>query len=208
MTLYLDLPGSRGKLDRLVSEFGAVVLPAPPRGLDEVPPDKALICVADMGEYEAPGYIITESEFAIWAEAPDDSSKTWLLMDRDTADGLCPGAAGDRESWQEGMEADAEAAAHTDNLIPVARVSRWSLGHDAMLLRKYAAALGGEGSQSGPDGLPGGVTREHIVAADLLAIAKNLESWAGRDWIAVIDLGPEREHLAGPLPPFPGLSAG
>jgi hypothetical protein len=29
-----------------------------------------------------------------------------------------------------------------------------------------------------------------------------------RDWIAVIGLGPEREHLAGPLPPFPGPAAG
>lgn len=25
-----------------------------------------------------------------------------------------------------------------------------------------------------------------------------------RGWIAVNDLGPEREHLAGPLPPLPG----
>jgi len=43
-----------------------------------------------------------------------------------------------------------------------------------------------------------------LAAADLGAIAKDLESWAERDWIAVIDLGPQREHLAGPLPPFPG----
>jgi len=41
-----------------------------------------------------------------------------------------------------------------------------------------------------------------VAAADLDAIAKDLESWAERDWVAVIDIGPEREHLAGPLPPF------
>ena len=64
VTLYLDLPGSTGKLDRLLGEFGAVALPGPPGGLDEVPADKALICVADMGKYEAAGYIITETEFA------------------------------------------------------------------------------------------------------------------------------------------------
>jgi hypothetical protein len=54
MTLYLDLPGDRGKLDRLVGAFGAVARPGPPRGLDAAPPDKALVCVGDMGEYEAP----------------------------------------------------------------------------------------------------------------------------------------------------------
>ena len=71
MTLYLDLPGSGGKLDRLLGEFGAVALPGPPGGLDEVPPDRALICVVDMGDYEAPGYIITEIELAAWADPAD-----------------------------------------------------------------------------------------------------------------------------------------
>jgi hypothetical protein len=111
VTSYLDLPGSRGKLDRLLSEFGAAVLPGPPPGLGEVPADKALVCVADMGHYEAAGYIVTETEFATWTEPADTGQKTWLLMDRDTADRLCPGAAGDRESWQSGVERDAEAAA-------------------------------------------------------------------------------------------------
>jgi hypothetical protein len=207
MTLYLDLPGDRGKLDRLVSEFGAVILPGPPRGLDAVPPDKALVCVGDMGEHEAPGYILTEAEFAIWADAADEGVKTWLLMDRDTADALCPGAAEDQQTWQEGMERDAEAAAHTDNLVPVARVSRRSLGRDAGLVRKHAAALGGP-APAGPGGWPTGVTREHIVAANLIAIATQLESWAERDWIAVIDIGPEHEHLDGLLPPFPGSATG
>jgi hypothetical protein len=207
MTLYLDLPGDRGKLDRLVSEFGAVALPGPPRGLDAVPPDKALVCVGDMGEYEAPGYILTEAEFAIWTDAADEGVKTWLLMDRDAGDALCPAAAGERQTWQEAMERDAEAVAHTDNLVPVARVSRRALGRDADLLRKYAAALGGP-APARPSGWPEGVTREHVVAADLIAIATQLESWAERDWIAVIDIGPEREHLDGPLPPFPGQAAG
>ena len=127
MTLYLELPGSGGKLDRLLGEFGAVALPGPPGGLDEAPPDRALICVVDMGDYEAPGYIITEIELAAWADPADTRPRTWLLMDRWMADRLCPGAAEDRESWQLGVERDAEAAAHTDNLVPVARASRSGL---------------------------------------------------------------------------------
>jgi hypothetical protein len=59
MTLHLELPGSGGKLDRLLGEFGAVALPGPP--------DWALICVVDMGDYEAPGYITTEIELTAWA---------------------------------------------------------------------------------------------------------------------------------------------
>ena len=41
-----------------------MALAGPPGGLDEMPPDRALICVVDMGDYEAPGYIITEIELA------------------------------------------------------------------------------------------------------------------------------------------------
>jgi hypothetical protein len=103
MTLYLDVPGPRGVLDWLISQYGAVALPGPPAGLDELPPDKALICIGDMGEYEAPGYIITETEFANWTDPGDGGPKTWLLMDRDTADGLCQGAAEARLDWQAGI---------------------------------------------------------------------------------------------------------
>ena len=105
MTLYLELPGSGGKLDRLLGEFGAVALPGPPGGLDEVPPDRALICVVDMGDYEAPGYIITEIELAAWADPADTRPRTWLLMDRWMADRLCPGRlrTGSPGSWAWGV---------------------------------------------------------------------------------------------------------
>ena len=82
--------------------------------------DKALACVGDKGEYEAPGYIITDAEFAVWTDSADDGAKTWLLMDRDTAGELCPDAAQDREYWRVGVERDAEAAARLDNYVPIA----------------------------------------------------------------------------------------
>ena len=66
-------------------------------------------------------------------------------MERETADRLCPGAAEDRQHWQSSLERDAESAAHPDNLIPVARASRSGLGHDAKLLREYAASRPGTG---------------------------------------------------------------
>jgi hypothetical protein len=119
---------------------------------------------------------------------------------------LCPGAAEDRQLWQSSLERDTEAAAHTDNLIPVARASRSGLQRDVRLLRQYAAALRGEPTGTRADKLLTDAGSRRITAADLDAIAKDLESWLQRDWIAVIDIGPEREHLAGPLPPFPGNS--
>jgi hypothetical protein len=62
---------------------------------------------------------MTEIELVAWADPADTRPRTWLLMGRWMADRLCPGAAEDRESWQLGVERDAEAAAHTDNLVPV-----------------------------------------------------------------------------------------
>ena len=215
MTLYLDLPDAKGKLDRLIRHYGATVLPGPPGDWAEVPPGKALVCVSDMGEYEAAGYINTEQEFLSWTDSADHDPRSWLLLERETADRLCPAAAEHREQWQSGVAREAEAAAHTDNLIPVARASRSALRRDVRLLRDYASALrdadsrAQAGSPAQPDsraqagGWPAEVAPQPIAAADLDAIAHDLEAWAERDWIAVIDLGPEREHLAGPLPPFP-----
>jgi hypothetical protein len=184
-----------------------VVLPGPPPRLDEVPAGKALVCVGDQGAYEAAGYIITEQELALRTDPVDTSPKAWLLMDRATVDRLCPGVAEDGESWQASPECDAQAAAHTGNLLPVARASCWVLRRDARL-REYAAALDGDGPRMDPAGWPAEVRPEYIAAADLTAIAEHLEAWAEHDWIAVIDLSPERGHLAGPLRPFPETPAG
>ena len=58
------------------------------------------------------------------------------------ADRLCPGAAADRESWQLGVERDAEAAAHTDNLVPVARASRSGLRRGPIRMLSCPASSG------------------------------------------------------------------
>lgn len=90
MTLYLHLPDGAGKLEQLANMAGSEILPAPPHGLDEVPTGKALICVADMGSYEAAGYIISEQDFANWTTPGDQDQKTWLLIEQQAADELCP----------------------------------------------------------------------------------------------------------------------
>ncbi|WP_152990679.1 hypothetical protein [Sphaerimonospora mesophila] len=204
MTLYLNLPDGTGKLEHLSGLPGSEVLPGPPCGLDGVPDDKVLICVLDMGTYEAAGYIISETDFAVWTGSTGDQLATWLLMDRQIADDLCPKAAERRQSWQSGLESDAEAAAHTDNLVPVARASRSGIGFHIELLRRYAKVFRGEPQGTRYDDLLTDAGVRRIAAADLDAVADDLETWAAYDWVAVIDLSAERQHLAGPLPPFPG----
>ena len=93
-------------------------------------------------------------------------------MERGTADRLCPGAAEDRESWQSGVERDAEAAAHTDNLVPVARTSRSGLRRDVGLLRQYAAVLGGELTGTRADELLTDVGSRRVASADLDALCR------------------------------------
>ncbi|MGJ6969855.1 hypothetical protein ACSDR0_49085 [Streptosporangium sp. G11] len=204
MTLYLNLPYDTGKLEHLSGLPGSEVLPGSPRGLDDVPNDKALICVSDMGTYEAAGYVISETDFAAWIRSVGDRPATWLLMDRQVADDLCPEAAERRRSWQSDLESDVEAAAHTDNLVPVARASRSGVGFHIELLRRYAKAFRGEPQRTRYDDLLTNAGVQRIAAADLDAVANDLERWVAHDWVAVIDLSAERQHLAGPLPPFPG----
>jgi hypothetical protein len=208
MTLYLNLPQGTSKLAQLASLAGAEILSAAPHGLDEVPTGKALICVADMGSYEAPAYIISEKDFAGWAEPADSIPTTWLLIDRDVADDLCPEAPQWRQYWASALAGDAEAAAHTDNLIPVARVDRSWVRIQAGLLRRYAAILRGQAQGDRYDELLTDPGVQRIAASDLSAIARDLESWLEHDWIAVINITAERQYLEGPLPPFPGISPG
>ncbi|OPG12519.1 hypothetical protein [Microbispora sp. GKU 823] len=180
-----------------------MLLPGPPRGLDEVPNYKALICVQNMGTHEAAAYIMSEKDFAAWTASAEQSA-TWLLMDRQAADDLCPEAAKTRQYWQTGMESEAEAAAHTDNLLPVARASRSGIGLHIELLRRWAKALRGEPQGTRYDDLLTDAGVRRIAAVDLDTVANDLAKWAAHDWVAVIDISANRQHLAGPLPHFPG----
>jgi len=203
MTQYLGLPDDRRKLEQLTSIAGTEVLPSPPCGLDEVPAGRALVCVADMGEYEAAAYLITETDFAKWVNAACGAAKTWLLLDRKVADQLCPEAAAYRAYQESGVERESDAEEHPDNLIPVARASRGRLRMNAQQLRMYAAVLRGETQGNRFDNLRTDTGAQQVAAADLDDIARDLESWAEQDWLAVINLSARRQHLAGPLPPFP-----
>jgi hypothetical protein len=206
MADYIEVPDPFDKAQQLVGMYGAEILPRQPGGLDEVSSDKALVCVLDNGVWEAASYIAVEEEFARFVDPADHRTRTWLLMDRQRADELCPEAAERRRQREPSLAGEAEAAAYPDNLLPVARVSRGMLKLNAEALRRYASALRGEWHGPGTDDLRHDESVRMVAATDLKAIAQDLASWAERDWVAVIDLGPGRENLEGPLPKFPGGS--
>ncbi|MDP9848101.1 hypothetical protein [Streptosporangium lutulentum] len=111
-------------------------------------------------------------DFATWARSVDDHSANLLLLNRQAAENLCLETVERRRPWQSGLEFDAEAAAHTDNLIPVGRASRSWIGIRIELLRTYAQVLCSEPQGVRSDGLLTDAGAQRVAAADLDAVAK------------------------------------
>lgn len=223
----IELPGERDKARQLVELYGAEILEETPGSFDDVPEDKALVWVVVNDEPlpELAYYVHNEAMFGqLVRETTSDEETsevepglvvlgpghlrpvTWLLLDRETADRLCPDAVTFRQSWEAQLAAEVDLAAHPDNLLPVARTSRTKMRQDVKVLRRYAAELAGEMDSDDAPSRPllekAGDRR--VASTDLREIARNLESWAEHDWVAIIELGAGREYLDGPLPPLPG----
>lgn len=216
----IDLPGEHDKARQLAELYEAEILERPPGSFSDAPEGKALVWVVVNDEPlpELAYYVYNEAMFArLIRESQEDFEPssgavvlgpgnarptTWLLLDRAVADRLCPEAAALRRSWEADIAAETDLAAHPDNLLPVARISRMKLRMNAEALRRYAGEM--DHAAATPRHQledPGG---RRAAAADLREIAHDLESWAERDWVAVIELDAGREHLDGPLPPLPG----
>jgi len=75
----------KGKEIVLVSKYGAEIIDLP-ESFDEVPEDKALICVVDNGLFEAAAHCYNESEFEAFKPTPTDQRpRQWLIMDKGLA---------------------------------------------------------------------------------------------------------------------------
>ncbi len=83
MGYYIEVPHNLMKAAQLVELHGAKVLDKQPV-FNEVPSDKAIICVINNGPWEAAGYAYNEREFNEFA-TPDGRPRTWLIMDRKLA---------------------------------------------------------------------------------------------------------------------------
>jgi len=86
MGFYINTNCNQGKANELVKSHGAIKI-ATPRWFNDVPVDKALICVVENGFFDAAGYCYDEHEFNAFVE-PDGRRKQWLLMDKNLAEDL------------------------------------------------------------------------------------------------------------------------
>lgn len=91
MGYYIEVPESRRKAAQLAEIHGAQIVPRP-ASFDDIPSDKALICVVDNRIFEAAGHCYSPAEFAAFAH-DDGRPKQWLLMDRGKAEKLSGYAA-------------------------------------------------------------------------------------------------------------------
>lgn len=106
MGYYIQVPNPTHKAAQLKSMYDAVIVPQP-EGWDEVPEDKALICVIQNGQFDAAAYCYNEREFeefraldtvrtdpvmedhgafvSINLNSTYQRPRTWLLMDKELA---------------------------------------------------------------------------------------------------------------------------
>src|SRR5438876_345951 len=87
--MSFHLPGpTNGKVDHLIATYGAERVPRPPDAFHDIPESKALICVVDTVTYETASFCFSAAEMALLNDSTDFRSRTWLVMDRATAEEL------------------------------------------------------------------------------------------------------------------------
>jgi hypothetical protein len=86
MGFYSEGPAT-SKAPFIVSEYDGEIIPQPER-FEDIPADKALICVVDNVFFEAAGYCFSAREFEAITGADDIRPKKWLIMDKSKAEKL------------------------------------------------------------------------------------------------------------------------
>jgi hypothetical protein len=81
-----QIPGpTKGKVQYFIDTYQAEVLDRPPNNFDQVPDDRAIICVIDTLQYEMACYAYSRQEFSVLDDHSDFRKRTWLLMDKSKA---------------------------------------------------------------------------------------------------------------------------
>ena len=87
MGFYLPGP-TKGKVDHVIATHGAERISRPPDAFHDIPLNKALICVVDTVTYETASFCFSAAEMALHNDSSDFRRRTWLVMDRATAEEL------------------------------------------------------------------------------------------------------------------------
>jgi len=86
MGFYIQGP-SLCKAQFIKSEYDGDFIDQP-ESFDDVPDDKALICVVSNGAFEAAGYCFSDREFIAFTRPSDPRPKQWMLLDKKLAEKL------------------------------------------------------------------------------------------------------------------------
>jgi hypothetical protein len=86
MGYYIQVPAPHDKALQLRDLHGAEILPGQPRSFQDVPDDKALICVVQNSMFDAAALCYSEEEFEEFKDiSHDPRPRTWVLVDRELA---------------------------------------------------------------------------------------------------------------------------
>ena len=89
MGYYVPGP-AHGKIDMLVKDHEGVVMPTTPKSMEDVGPDRIIVCVVENHMFEAAGVMFDGNELNYWTRAEGDyRPKTWLSCDRETVSRAC-----------------------------------------------------------------------------------------------------------------------
>lgn len=73
-------PLPRDKFSALAKEPSCVIISEPPR-FEDIPQDRAAVCVADNGPFQVAAYCFSASELEAFSDSEDARKKYWLLLD-------------------------------------------------------------------------------------------------------------------------------
>ncbi|MFW5804755.1 MAG: hypothetical protein ACOCWG_05950 [bacterium] len=79
MGFYIDGP-TLGKVDFIKKKYDGEIV-SRPNNFNDIPPNKALICVVNNGFFEAAGFCFDEFELKSFLSPSDERPKTWMLID-------------------------------------------------------------------------------------------------------------------------------
>ena len=87
MGRYIQTGEATGKAQYLVDNCGANRVEKPSR-FEEIPADKALICVVANPMFEGAAYCYSPEELIEFGQITDNRPKTWLLMEKSLVEEL------------------------------------------------------------------------------------------------------------------------
>ena len=87
MGYYIQTGSDKGKADDIVEWYYGEEIDCPD-SFEDVPENKALICVVENVLFDAAGYAYDKNEFEAFSRLDDQRPKRWILIDKEIAEEL------------------------------------------------------------------------------------------------------------------------